>query len=150
MTVPLSKCPLSGMARVQRAARNRCRKFLAWVYFQNSRFSPCRVLQAVFRPRGVHAHSSNWKLPGYEGYCQCSRRTPLRAGFFYLRATTSDIACHHRKSNRWTDEPGKNTSTCVPSDFITALSLKGFEFFSVSHIYVYILFSAYMQNALFR
>lgn len=104
--------------------------------------------RSVSAERSLCAHGSRRKLPGDEGYCQGYRCAPLRAGFFPLRSTTSDTACHPRKSNRWTDEPGKNTSTFVSSDFLTALNLKGSAFFGVSHISV--VFSAYMQNVLFR
>lgn len=100
MAEPRSERPLSGGA--SRAARNRCRKFLAWIYFQNSSFS----LEA-FRLSGVCKQSSDGKLPGCEGHRGCHSRAPLRDRVFYFRSETSDIGCHHGQSQRRTCEPGK-------------------------------------------
>lgn len=91
------------------------------VYFQNS-------FPSLFDRRGF----SPWQSAHAAAPAKLRGREDVGPGLFYLTSTSSNIASHHRTPNRWTCEPGE-INTFGSSDFITALSLKGFEVLSVSH-----------------
>lgn len=117
MTAPLKR-PLSGVE----SCKEQVSEILSAGLFSQQRCFPYWALQAVSGLRGVYFKGRSL-LP---------------------QINNSDTTCHHRKSKRGTEEPGKNTRAVASPDFIAALTVMGL-IVSAFFTYTYLLFSADVQ-----